>query len=306
MANTFTEKVQRFMPILDEIYKREAVTSILEDASAMWVGTNKIRLPKISLDGAADYDRNNGYVRGNITVDYGEYTLEFDRGRSFQIDWVDNDETGFDAFRVAAQEYVRTKEVPEFDATRIAKVASLAGQVVEKDFGNITEFLKEFDDARIALTNAEVPAEGRIAMVSPEFLAGIRQELQSQGRYELQNNAEMFNRNVVMLDGVPLVEVPSARLWDTISLLDGETSGEEAGGFAPVPTTSKAIHLIYADRAAMKAYMKRYASKVFTPETNIFADAFLIQYRNHHDVVVQDNKVNGIYVLKNETELPST
>lgn len=303
MANTFNEKVQRFMPILDEIYKRNAVTSILEDSSTLWVGTNKIKLPKISLDGAGDYDRDNGYVRGNITVDYGEYTLEFDRGRSFQIDWVDNDETGFDAFRVAAQEYVRTKEVPEFDATRIAKIASLAGEELEKDFGSITSFLAEFDEARITLTNNEVPAEGRVAFVSPEFLAGLRQELQGEGRYDLQTNTELFNRNVAVLDGVPLVEVPSARLWDTVQLFDGTTGGEEAGGFAPVTSTSKKIHLIYADRAAMKAYMKRYASKVFTPETNIFADAFLIQYRNHHDVIVQDNKTAGIYVLKNETAL---
>jgi hypothetical protein len=303
MANTFTEKVQRFLPILDEIYKRNAVTSIIEDSSAIWVGTNKIRLPKIELDGAADYDRNDGYVRGNITVDYGDYELEFDRGRSFQIDWVDNDETGFDAFRIAAQEYVRTKEVPEFDATRIAKIASLAGEGIEKNGSSITSFLEEFDAARIALTNNEVSDEGRIAFVSPFFLAGLRKELEGRGRYQMQSNSEMFNRNVVMVDGVPLVEVPSARLFDTINLLDGETSGQEAGGFAPITGTSKRIHLIYADRNAMKAYMKRYASKVFTPETNIFADAFLIQYRNHHDVIVQDNKAAGIYVLKNATAI---
>jgi hypothetical protein len=106
-----------------------------------------------------------------------------------------------------------------------------------------------------------------------------------------------------MVDGVPLIEVPSARLWDAITLFDGETSGQEAGGFAPITGTSKAIHMIYADRNAMKAYMKRYASKVFTPDTNIFADAFLIQYRNHHDVIVQDNKAAGIYVLKNSSTL---
>lgn len=301
MANTFTEKVQRFMPILDEIYQRAAVTSIIEDNSAMWIGTNKIRLPKITLDGAADYDRNDGYVRGNITVDYGDYELEFDRGRSFQIDWVDNDETGFDAFRTAAMEYVRTKEVPEFDATRIAKIATLAGTVIQKNGSTITSFLEEFETARVTLTDNEVADENRVAFVSPFFLSGLRKELDGFGRYQLQSNTEMFNRNVVMLDGVPLVEVPSARMFDTIKLLDGETGGEEAGGFAPITGTSKRIHLIYADRNAMKAYMKRYASKVFTPDTNIFADAFLIQYRNHHDVIVQDNKTAGIYILKNST-----
>jgi len=303
MANTFVEKVQRFMPILDEIYKRGAVTSIIEDSAAMWIGTNKIRLPKIELDGAADYDRNDGYVRGNITVDYGDYELEFDRGRSFQIDWVDNDETGFDAFRTAAMEYVRTKEVPEFDATRIAKIASLAGEGKQINGSSITSFLEEFDAARIRLTNNEVSDEGRVAFVSPFFLAGLRKELEGRGRYEMQSNSEMFNRNVAMVDGVPLIEVPSARMYDTIKLLDGETGGEEAGGFAPIVGTSKQIHMIYADRNAMKAYMKRYASKVFTPDTNIFADAFLIQYRNHHDVIVQDNKAAGIYVLKNSSTL---
>lgn len=296
MANTFVEKVQKFVPILDEVYAHASKTAILEDTAALWVGTNKVRMPKIEMDGAADYDRTDGYVKGGISVDYGEYTLEYDRGRSFQIDWVDNDETGFDAFRTAALEYVRTKEVPEVDAVRFSKIASLAGTVTTLDPASF-DAVAIFEAARVILTNAEVAEENRIAFVSPAFMSNLKAKLGEKGRYELQANDQMFDFRVMMLDGVPLIEVPSARLWDAIQLNDGVTAGEEAGGFAPISGTSKAIHLIYGDRSAMKAYTKRYASKIFTPETNIFADAFLVQYRNHHDLMVPENKVNGIYVV---------
>ena len=302
MANTFTEKVQRFMPILDEIYQKQSKTAVLEDSAALWMGTNKIRLPKIEMDGAADYDRDTGYTRGSVTISYGTYELEFDRGRSFQIDWVDDDETGFDAFRTLMMEYVRTKEIPEFDATRISRISARALEGKTLDLSGSTKYLDEFEAARITLTNNEVPHEGRIGFVSPTFMAGLKAELRLSGRYSIQQNSTRFNFMVEEIDNVPLIEVPEARLWDTIKLLDGGT-GEEAGGFEPITGTSRKIHMIYGDFNAMKAYMKRYASKVFTPETNIFADAFLVQYRNHHDLIVQDNKRKGIYVLKNSTAL---
>lgn len=304
MANVFAEKVQKFMPLLDEIYKAESKTAMLENTAVQWVGTNKIRLPKMSMDGAADYDRENGYVRGAVNISYGDYELEFDRGRSFQIDYVDNDEAGFDAFRTLMQEYVRTKEIPEFDAVRITRLAARADADNVKELDTISSYLDEWEAARIQLTNKQVASSNRIAFVTPEFLSGLKGELRSSGRFDIQKNTSRFNFVVEEIDNVPLIEIPSPRMYDVVTLLDGETTGEEGGGFEPEVTVSKGLHMIYGDFGAMKnAFMKRKASKTFTPETNPFADAYLVQYRNHHDLVVQDNKRKGIYVLKKATAI---
>ena len=54
--NTFTEKVTKFLSILDLIYLHGAKTANLDDAAlaTQFVGTNKIKLPKVSVDGAGN------------------------------------------------------------------------------------------------------------------------------------------------------------------------------------------------------------------------------------------------------------
>jgi len=124
MANTFAEKVTKFIPILDLLYVQNAKTSDLDDSTlaTQFVGTNKVKLPKVSVDGAGTYDRDNGYVQGSAGVSWEEHTLQYDRGRKFRIDVIDNDEVAFDLYRRVASEYVRTKEVPEIDAVRFAEI----------------------------------------------------------------------------------------------------------------------------------------------------------------------------------------
>ena len=54
--NSFSEKAVKFLPVLDEVYQRGSLTAILDDAAlaAQFVGTKKIKLPKVSVDGAGD------------------------------------------------------------------------------------------------------------------------------------------------------------------------------------------------------------------------------------------------------------
>lgn len=72
-------------------------------------------------------DRDNGFNKGSVTVDQKTYTLTMDRGRSFQLDREDEDETG--VANLAGQvlsEFVRTKVAPEVDAYVLSKLATTA------------------------------------------------------------------------------------------------------------------------------------------------------------------------------------
>ena len=304
--NTFTEKATKYLSILDEIYQKQALTSNLDSPSmaSQFVGTNKIKLPKISVDGAANYDRDNGYVQGGVTVNYEEHELKYDRGRKFRIDVIDNDEAAFDLFRRVTAEYVRLREIPEMDAIRFAEIYAAAtrsgtlGTKVEADITADTDVLAAFDAAESALTEQQVPEEGRIMYISNTFYQALKNIDKIQRRIDVNSNNGNIDRRVRMLDGVtPIVVVPSARFLSHIQLLDGTTTSQTAGGYQAITGTSKAINFIYCAKEAITGgAVKRNVSKIIEPSVNQSADAYDVFYRVHHDLIIPDNKTAAIYV----------
>lgn len=79
---------QKFLPLLDEIYKRQSLTSILDTAEGrvQWTGADTVKLFDITTVGLANYSRNGGYVPGDADGSWDPYQLAVDRGRSFSID----------------------------------------------------------------------------------------------------------------------------------------------------------------------------------------------------------------------------
>ena len=87
MANSIT-LAERFLPILDGIYKRESLTARLLGANAniRFTGGNAVEIFKTDMDGFADYSRSNGFVTGSVTAGWDKYTLAKDRGISLTVD----------------------------------------------------------------------------------------------------------------------------------------------------------------------------------------------------------------------------
>lgn len=297
VENTFAEKATKFLPILDEVYKKEAVTSVLETSGVLFSGNRKIKVPKITLDGAGDYDRTHGYVSGAINVEYGEYELKQDRGRKFRIDVLDNDEVAFDLYRAAMLEYVRTKEIPEVDAYRFAQIASLAGKVVPETITPGTA-LSTWDTVRKYEIDTEVGLSNLVMFASSDYELALRNDPAIQRRYDVNVNNANLNRNVNMLDGtLPIIVVPAPRFYDLIQLNDGKTAGQTQGGYEAA-TGAKGLNFIVAPIQHLKAITKRTNTKLIAPEVNQEADAWDVMYRLFHDLIVYDNKRAGIYVSK--------
>lgn len=125
------EYATAFQNELDKAMLAESCTGWMESNTGMlkYLGGADVKIPSIVLQGLADYDRENGYKQGALSVNWQLVQMTQDRGRSFNLDANDVDETNFvlTAGNVMS-EFQRTKVVPEVDAYRVAKLVTEAGE----------------------------------------------------------------------------------------------------------------------------------------------------------------------------------
>lgn len=166
------------MPILDEVYKASSKTSILDTANerVRFIGSDTVNLYTMSLDGLGNYSRNAGFVTGSVTGGWEPYKLTQDRGRSFMVDVMDNDETMGMAFGTLAGEFIRTQVTPEIDAYRFAKYAGTSG-ISSGTPADITVGTTDvptlIQNAETTMGDDEVPEEGRILFISETAYAAV-------------------------------------------------------------------------------------------------------------------------------------
>ena len=287
MANSIT-KFKRYIDLLDEVYTQESKTAILDGDSTlvrMGANANEIIIPKISMDGLADYSRNGGYVKGNVTLTNETVALNYDRGRKFIVDAMDNEETAGAAFGRLSSEFIRTKVVPELDAFRFAKYASLTGISKVSAGATLSDGAAVISALRAAtnkLDEDEVPMENRVLFITPTLL-GMIQDLDATKSKE------------VTIRFSDIVMVPQTRFYTAIDLNDGTTSGKESGGFSKA-TGAKDINFMIVHKPALLQYTKHTVNKIISPEENQVSDGWMFFYRAYGLADAYDNKAAGIYL----------
>lgn len=279
---------KKYIDQLDEVYQREALTGVLEsDASLATAGanTNEIVIPKLSMDGLANYSRNDGYVKGSVTLNNETVKFNYDRGRKFSVDAMDNEETAGLAFGKLAAEFIRTKVVPELDAFRLAKYAGKANGTgkVSGTLADGEAVIKALQNGQNVMDEAEVTAEGRVLFITPTLYNSIAA-------------LDSYKSREVLGSFGTVVKVPQSRFYTSIDLQDGKTGGQEAGGFKATPTSGKAINFLIVEKSAAMQYTKHMVSKIITPELNQENDGWLFFYRAYGLTDVYENKIAGIYL----------
>lgn len=291
---------QKYLPILDEVYKRESLTSVLDAANSrvQFIGADTVKLFKTSMDGLGNYSRDNGFVNGGVTGTWETKQLTKDRGRSFMIDTMDNEETLGMAFGTLAGEFLRTKVIPEIDAYRFATYSSWSG--VSGTSGDITvgttDVPAAIETAEGTMNDDEVPSEGRLLYVSETAYRGLKAKIT---RYLANENG--VNTEVEVYNNMRVIRVPKNRFNTAITLYDGSTSGQEDGGYIIPASTSYAINFMIVHPSAVLQVKKHVVPRIFSPQENQLADAWKFDYRIYHDAWLLDNKVKGIYVHKAST-----
>ena len=297
MANSIA-LAAKYLPLLDEVYKASSKSSVLEalGGDVRFTGANTIELFETSMQGMGDYDRQNGFIGGDVTGVWTPYTLTQDRGRSFTIDSMTNEETLGLAFGKLAGEFLRTQVVPEVDAYTFAKIAGTANisHGTHDQLSDITHPTEELDKAIAQLNEDEVPDEGRICFMSEKFYQGVQGDITKT----IQNTETGVNKTIETYDRVRIIRVPQRRFLSAITLKNGK-SGQEEGGYTGASTNYN-LHFIMMDPEAVKKVTKHAVLRIFNPAENQQADGWKVDYRIYYDAFVQNAKLKGVYFLRSD------
>jgi hypothetical protein len=102
----------------------------------------------------------------------------------------------------------------------------------------------------------------------------------------------------VMDSFASITKVPQSRFYTAIDLLDGTTTGEEAGGYIKNVAAGKDINFMIIHKDALLQYPKHVVNKALSPDENQTADAWKFFFRAYGLADVYKNKVAGIYLHK--------
>lgn len=277
----------QFVPVLDEIYKNASLTADLDGAADLvraGANANELIIPKMDMQGLGDYSRNGGYVDGDVTLTNETVVCNFDRGRMFSVDAMDNIETAGIAFGRLAGEFMRTKVVPEEDAFRFAKYAGTTGISKVAAGATLSTGADVVAALRVAVNKMdedEVPLDQRYLYITPT-LYGMIQDMDTNKSREIMGRF------------AKVVQVPQTRFYTAIDQKSGKT-GEEAGGYTKA-TAGKDINFMVIHKPAVIQFQKHVVPKIIDPAANQTADAWKFGYRQVAIADVYENKVAGIYL----------
>lgn len=293
MANSIA-LAKNYVELLDEVYKSASLTSVLDSDPATaraGVNANEIMIPKLSMDGLAEYSRNDGYIKGDVSLEWETVKFNYDRGRLFEVDSMDDEETIKLAFGRLAAEFIRTKVVPEDDAFTFATLAGIndiskvaTGATLSDGAGVMAAIKAGLDE----MDEDEVPQENRYLFITPTNLSAVK--------------AMDTTKSRELLDGfTQIVKVPQSRFYTAIDLYDGvdhsgsEGADESIGGYVKA-STGKDINFMIIHKPAVMKYWKHTASNIITPEANQRSDGYIQKYRKYGLVDAYENKLAGIYL----------
>ena len=291
MANSIA-LFKQYIDLLDEVYKNASTTASLDisgDLVKAGANAKEILIPKMTLDGLADYSRSGGYIAGDVKLEMETVSFNFDRGRKFTVDAMDNEETAGVAFGKLASEFIRSKVAPELDAFRYATYSGISGigTTTGAALSTGADVLTALVTAQNAMDEAEVPETERELHITPTL-------------YNLVYSVDTNKSKEVLNSFSRIVKVPQTRFYTAIDQYDGTTENEKAGGFVKA-TTGKNINFMVIHKPAVIQYSKHIVSKVVSPEENQTSDGWMFFYRSYGLADVYDNKVKGIYLHKAAT-----
>ena len=282
-----------YLPILDEIYQAESKTAILDTAQDRVYYDPKahtFNLFEIDMVGNADYSRNNGFVRGDVTAAWRSYAPQYDRGRQFVVDRIDNDEAMGMVFPSLGAEYMRLKAIPETDAIRFRDYSKNAADSMKtaENISTAEGAITAIDLGTEKMDNAEVPYEGRILFVNPTMYRLIKGGISRM----VMNGENDVNFNVEFYNDMRVIMVPKGRFNTALTLAQPDAH-DGVGGYT---LTGSTINFMIIHPSAIMQANCFTEPRIFAPGVWQQSQGWAWDFRQYHGAWVKHQKTNGIYV----------
>jgi hypothetical protein len=281
---------------------------MVADAASGWMEANagqvkynggaEVKIPRITMSGLGNYDRALGYAQGSVSLVYQTETMTQDRGREFLLDRMDVDETNFVVTAGAVMgEFQRTHVIPEVDAYRYSKIATLAMAA-----GNTSTYtpaeatvLQRLNDDLYAIWNKVGENVGLVISMN----TNVAKVLDNSDKLQKHLGVSEFSRGEVntkvkTYNDVPILKVTSERMWTAYDFRTGQ-GAQSAGGFVKT-AAAQAINWIITARNAPIAVSRTDGMYIYPPGVAQGVDGWKIEYRKYHDLWIPENRMAAVRV----------
>lgn len=299
MAINTIEAAKIFQTALDQQVLEGATSGWMEENAGQvkYSGGNEVKIPKMSLTGLGNYDRDSGYTQGAVAMTYETKTMTMDRGSKFLLDKMDVDESNFVASASSVMsEFQRTQVIPEVDAYRYSRIYALAKDNYGRTYTPAAStILSTLSEDITAVQDVAGNADLVIIMARPVYDMFCNNDKISKLINAGDFKQGELNLMIKMFNGIPIIPVPSARMKTAYTFNDGKTGDQKTGGFKPAENATQ-INWIICPKSAPIAVSKTDNMKIIDPDTNQSADAWLLAYRKFHDLWIKDNALPCVRV----------
>lgn len=290
------EMATLFQTMLDRQIMQDATSNFLEAnaGQVIYHGGDTVKIPKIDMDGLTDYDRTNGYTSGGVTLSYETFKMTQDRGRGFDIDAMDVDESNFlvTAGNVMG-EFQRTKVIPEIDLYRWNAIYTQANTKKHVTAAALTkDNILEALEADITAVEDKAGTHNGLVIVMNTLTSALLDRAIPKQLNPVEFTAGQIHTNVQAYNDIPIIKVSSARMKTTVTK-DSSTKAITGG--------DKDIHWLIFPQFAPIAVSKTDTVRIFDPMTYQKANSWHIDYRKFHDIWIPENRMDAIYAHTDAT-----
>lgn len=261
------------------------------------VGAKDIKLPRLTVSGYKDHNRNTlGYNGGNYSNDFETKSLDHDRDIEFFIDPMDVDETNQIVSIANIQARFEKKQaIPELDCYTFSKLyteAERVGATIKKTAVTRANILADFDDNCEAFEDAGVPLSRCILYCTAAFRKELKNAEGIQRMMEVTNGGNRIDRRVHSLDDLKEIRtVPLERFKTAYDF----TEGYQADAIG------KQINYILIDPEAQVSRVKYAYINTYTPgHDSRTADNYLYQNRRFNGTFALDNELKQACIINVE------
>lgn len=261
------------------------------------VGAKDIKLPRLSVSGYKDHDRNTlGYNSGNYSNDFETKQLDHDRDIEFFVDPMDVDETNqIVAIANIQARFEKRQAIPELDCYTFSKLYSEAtrvGATIRTTPITTANILADFDDNCEMFEDLGVPLSRCILFCTAAYRKTLKNAEGIQRVMAVNGGSNGIDRRVHSMDDLGEIRtVPLERFKTAYDFTEGYKAD----------STGKQINYILVDPEAQVSRVKYAYINTYTPgHDSRTADNYLYQNRRYNGTFALDQELKQACIINVE------